>query len=134
MARTWVLAGSLLIICLLAYLTISVALEDGVDLLVLVSLVLASAAAGGIYAGPKQWYPGDGAGTSFSPNWLRNFFGTYGSGYDKTVTFIDSNSYGWHNTVRNSNGQTTTYPPFNGTYKGHCRAHSYGFWGSCQIW
>ncbi|HYP48028.1 MAG TPA: hypothetical protein VEQ61_05275 [Thermoleophilaceae bacterium] len=40
MARTGVLAGSLLIICLLAYLTISVAVEEGIDLLVLVSLLI----------------------------------------------------------------------------------------------
>jgi hypothetical protein len=37
MARTFVLAGSLAIICLLAFLTVKVAVEDGVDILVVVS-------------------------------------------------------------------------------------------------
>jgi hypothetical protein len=37
MARTFVLAGSLVIICLLAFLTVKVAVEDGVDILVVVS-------------------------------------------------------------------------------------------------
>jgi hypothetical protein len=37
MARTLVLAGSLAIICLLAFLTVKVAVEDGVDILVVVS-------------------------------------------------------------------------------------------------
>ena len=40
MARTLVLMGSIAIICLLAFLTISVAIEEGVDLLVVVSLVI----------------------------------------------------------------------------------------------
>ena len=37
MARTLVLGCSLAIICLLAFLTISVAVRDGVDILVVVS-------------------------------------------------------------------------------------------------
>ena len=37
MARTLVLGGSLAIICLLAFLTLSVAVRDGVDILVVVS-------------------------------------------------------------------------------------------------
>jgi hypothetical protein len=40
MARTFVLIGSLALICLLAFLTISVAVEHGVDILVVVSLVI----------------------------------------------------------------------------------------------
>jgi hypothetical protein len=40
MARTMVLLGSLLIICLLAFLTVTVALEEGVDLLVVVSAIV----------------------------------------------------------------------------------------------
>lgn len=40
MARTLVLAGSLAIICLLAFLTVKVAVEDGVDILVVVSGIL----------------------------------------------------------------------------------------------
>ena len=40
MARTLVLVGTLLIICLLAFLTISVALEDGIDILVVVSVIV----------------------------------------------------------------------------------------------
>jgi hypothetical protein len=40
MARTLVLGGSLAIICLLAFLTISVAVNDGIDVLVVVSVVV----------------------------------------------------------------------------------------------
>jgi hypothetical protein len=40
MARTLVLGGTLVIICLLAFLTISVAVEDGIDVLVVVSIII----------------------------------------------------------------------------------------------
>jgi hypothetical protein len=40
MARTLVLVGTLLIICLLAFLTISVAVEEGIDVLVVVSVIV----------------------------------------------------------------------------------------------
>ena len=40
MARTLVLGGSLGIICLLAFLTIPVAVRDGIDILVVVSLIV----------------------------------------------------------------------------------------------
>jgi hypothetical protein len=103
--------------------------------LALIALTLVSSAlAGGIYAGPWQWSAGQGAGSSFKGNWLENYFGTYGSGYDKTVTFIDNKSYGWHNTVRNKNGQTTTYPPYPGVYKPHCVANVSYFYGSCSAY
>jgi hypothetical protein len=40
MGRTVAFVGSLAIICLLAFLTISVAVEEGIDILVIVSLVV----------------------------------------------------------------------------------------------
>ena len=40
MARTIVLLASLVIICLLAFLTISVAIEDGIDILVVLSVIV----------------------------------------------------------------------------------------------
>ena len=40
MARTIALLGSLAIICLLASLTVIVAVEDGVDILVVVSVIV----------------------------------------------------------------------------------------------
>ena len=40
MARTLVLLGSLSIICLLAFLTISVAVERGIDVLVVLSAII----------------------------------------------------------------------------------------------
>jgi hypothetical protein len=40
MARTLVLGGSLAIICLLAFLTISVAVEHGIDVLVVISIII----------------------------------------------------------------------------------------------
>jgi hypothetical protein len=40
MARTFVLIASLGIICLLAFLTVTVALREGVDILVILSLIV----------------------------------------------------------------------------------------------
>ena len=40
MTRTLVLGASLAIICLLAFLTVSVALSEGIDILVVVSLII----------------------------------------------------------------------------------------------
>ena len=40
MARTLVLGGTLVMICLLAFLTISVAVRDGIDVLVVVSVII----------------------------------------------------------------------------------------------
>jgi len=40
MARTLVLGGTLAIICLLAFLTISVAVKDGIDVLTVVSAII----------------------------------------------------------------------------------------------
>jgi hypothetical protein len=40
MGRTFALVGSLAIICLLAFLTISVAVEDGIDVLVVLSGII----------------------------------------------------------------------------------------------
>jgi hypothetical protein len=40
MARTLVLLASLTIICLLAFLTITVAVDEGIDVLVVVSFVI----------------------------------------------------------------------------------------------
>ena len=39
-ARNFVLAGSLVMICLLGFLTVAVLLEEGIDILVVVSLVV----------------------------------------------------------------------------------------------
>jgi hypothetical protein len=40
MARTLALVGSLVIICLLAFLTVSVAVEEGIDILVVLSAII----------------------------------------------------------------------------------------------
>jgi len=40
MGRTIALVGSLVIICLLAFLTISVAVEEGIDFLVVLSVII----------------------------------------------------------------------------------------------
>jgi hypothetical protein len=48
MARTFVLAASLAIICLLAFLTISVAVRDGIDVLVVVSVIILALLAFGV--------------------------------------------------------------------------------------
>jgi hypothetical protein len=102
--------------------------------LTLVALVLATSAFGGAttYAGPRQFVPGEAFGSSFSNRWLGNHFSTYGSGYDKVVTFIDNGSYSWHNTVRNTKSVTETYSPWPLTVKGHCKSYSW-FSGSCWL-
>jgi hypothetical protein len=40
MTRTFVLVGSLVIICLVGFLTVSVAVREGIDVLVVVSLIV----------------------------------------------------------------------------------------------
>jgi hypothetical protein len=100
----------------------------------LVALAVTASAIGGIYAGPWRWSSGQTAGSGWSDHWLQNAFATYGSGYDKTVTFIDNKSYGWHNTVRNRNQTTATFPPYPGTFKASCRANDSYFYGSCTVW
>ncbi|MGH2762775.1 MAG: hypothetical protein ACRDL0_21555 [Thermoleophilaceae bacterium] len=40
MVRSFVLAASLAIICLLAFLTVTVMVEEGIDILVIVSLIV----------------------------------------------------------------------------------------------
>jgi hypothetical protein len=40
MARTLVLGGTLVMICVLAFLTVSVAIEHGIDVLVVVSIIV----------------------------------------------------------------------------------------------
>ena len=103
--------------------------------LVLVAVFASSAYAVSVYAGPKQWMAGQGAGSSFSSGWSWNDFAKYGSGHETTVTFIDNVSYGWHATVRNSADTTHTYWGWNGTArKGHCLAHASYFSGSCYVY
>lgn len=84
------------------------------------------------YAPPREWSPGAAAGSSWSSDWLANWFSTYGGGTDKTVTFIRNTNYGWNNTKRGTSSYLETYAPFDGTFKAHCVAHSY-FWGSCNV-
>jgi hypothetical protein len=109
-------------------------MKRGVSALAAVAaLVLASTALAGYqYATPRQWSPGASAGSTYSSNWLANWFKTYGSGTDKTVTFIRNTTYGWYNTKRGTSDYLETYAPFDGTYKAHCVSHSY-FWGSCNV-
>ena len=95
-------------------------------------LISSTALAAYQYAPPRQWTPGASAGSTFSSNWFANSFMTYGSGYDKTVTFIRNTNYGWVNTKRGTADYLETYAPFDGTYKAHCVDHTY-FWGSCNV-
>jgi hypothetical protein len=48
MARALVLLGSLLIICLLAFLTVTVAVEEGIDVLVILSIIVLALLAFGV--------------------------------------------------------------------------------------
>jgi hypothetical protein len=100
--------------------------------LLAVSLVSAPVVLAGVYAGPQQWSPGQGAGSSYSATWHENDFAMYGSGADKAVTFIDNKTYSWHNTVRNTSGTTKAYDPYPLTVKAHCVSYSY-FTGTCNV-
>jgi hypothetical protein len=98
-----------------------------------ISLVVSSTALAAYqYAPPRQWSPGASAGSTYSSNWLANYFMTWGSGTDKTVTFIKNTTYGWHNTKRGGSDYLETYAPFDGTFKAHCVAHGW-FTGSCNV-
>lgn len=85
------------------------------------------------YAGPKAWSAGSSAGSSYGSGWRYNYFFKQGSGYDTTVTFIDNVTYSWHATVRNASATTYTYWFVSNVKRGHCRAHSGSFWGSCAV-
>jgi hypothetical protein len=96
-------------------------------------VLVTSALAATTYAGPKQWWPNEGAGSSYSAGWDGNYFSKYSSGYDTTVTFIDNVTYGWHATVRNSSSTTYTYWWADQVKRGHCRANVGYFSGSCWV-
>jgi hypothetical protein len=102
---------------------------------VVAALALAGAALAGAttYAGPKAWSAGASAGSSYSSAWKYNYFFKQGSGYDATVTFIDNVTYSWHATVRNTSSTTYTYWFVSNVKRGHCRANSGYFWGSCAV-
>jgi hypothetical protein len=59
MGRTLALVGSLAIICLLAFLTISVAVEKGIDVLVVLSVIILALLGFGIL-GALTTPPSDG--------------------------------------------------------------------------
>ena len=59
MARGFVLAASMLIICLLAFLTITVAIEEGIDILVVVSLIVLALLGIGVLGALTSPPPGD---------------------------------------------------------------------------
>jgi hypothetical protein len=60
MGRTLVLGGTLAIICLLAFLTISVAAKDGIDVLVVVSIVILALLGVGVLGALSSPPPDDG--------------------------------------------------------------------------
>ena len=102
---------------------------------IVAALAMAGAAFAGAttYAGPQAWSAGSSAGSSYSSSWQGNYFFKQSSGYDSTVTFIDNVSYSWHATVRNTSSTTYTYWWVSNVKRGHCRANSAYFWGSCVV-
>ena len=60
MARTLALGGTLAIICLLAFLTISVAVRDGIDVLVVVSVIVLALLGIGVLGALSTPPPPDG--------------------------------------------------------------------------
>jgi hypothetical protein len=105
------------------------------SLLLASALVFVGSALAGVetYAGPRYWYPGEGGGSSYRASWYRNAFNKATSGYDTTVTFIDNTSYGWHQTVRNTDMVTYTLWFSSQVKRGHCRANRGYHWGGCYV-
>jgi hypothetical protein len=99
-------------------------------------LAFASSASAGafIYQQPVYWQAGQGAGSSFSPNWVRNTFWKQSSNAWTTVTFIDNVSYSWHFTTRSTGFFTSTWWFSSQVKKAHCVANSSGFYGSCHVY
>jgi hypothetical protein len=96
------------------------------------ALVFAGAAlAVETYGGPRYWYPGDSAASSWQSSWNRTSFNKPTSGYETTVTFIDNVSYGWHGTVRNRDMVTYAYWASPQVKKAYCKAHTGYHWGGC---
>ena len=60
MARALVLGGTLAIICLLAFLTISVAVKDGIDVLTVVSVIILALLGIGVLGALSTPPPPDG--------------------------------------------------------------------------
>ena len=60
MARTLALGGTLAIICLLAFLTVSVAVKDGIDILVVVSVIVLALLGIGVLGALSTPPPPDG--------------------------------------------------------------------------
>jgi hypothetical protein len=101
------------------------------SVLVVALAFAASAWAGGTtYAAFSNWYAGQGASTSFSPNWFRNVFHKNAM-FDTTITFIDNVSYSWHATVRNNGTYVETHWLSSQVKKAHCRANANGPYGAC---
>lgn len=100
---------------------------------VLAALLLAgTAVAGTTYAGPKQWWPNEGAGSAYSSGWHYNYFFKE-NGLDATVTFIDNVSYSWHGTVRGTSSTIYARWYVSNVKRGHCFSHSGYRWGSCYV-
>jgi hypothetical protein len=100
------------------------------------ALVLSASALAGsaTYAGYSYWPAGQAASTGYSPDWRRNVFYKTSS-FDTTLTFIDSQSYGWHSTVRAWATFFDTYWFSSQNKKAHCIAHTVGrSWAACTAY
>jgi hypothetical protein len=85
------------------------------------------------YGGPRYWYPGEGAGSSWKSSWDYNSFNKEKHGWETTVTFIDNVSYSWNMTVRNKEMVTYTRWWSSKVKKGHCKAIVGYHWGGCHV-
>ena len=103
-------------------------------IVVVLSLALAgSALAVESYGGPRYWYPGESASSSWKSGWYRTTFNKSSSGYDTTVTFIDNVSYSWHGTVRNKDMVTVGLWFSSQVKKAHCKSNVGYHWGGCHV-
>jgi len=94
-------------------------------------------AASSVYRGPMYWNCYCDGSSSYSSQWLVNYFIKSSSGVSDTmVTLIDNGTYGysWHGTVRSTASQQRASWVSSVGKKGYCKFYSgTAFNGSCLV-
>jgi len=93
--------------------------------------------ASSLYRGPMYWSCYCDGASSYSSQWVVNYFLKNSNGVSDTmVTLIDNGTYGygWHGTVRNTASQQRASWVSSVGKKGYCRFYSgTAFTGSCLV-
>jgi len=93
--------------------------------------------ASSLYRGPMYWNCYCDGSSSYSSQWVVNYFLKNSNGVSDTmVTLIDNGTYGygWHGTVRNTASQQRASWVSSVGKKGYCKFYSgTAFTGSCLV-